>query len=59
MKQFSCGAVVPGCQRQFRAVSEVDILAEVAVHAREDHGLATVSPAMVDLVRGNIRTVAA
>ena len=42
MKQFSCGDVVPGCQRTFRASDEQTILTLVHGHAIDDHGLASV-----------------
>lgn len=59
MKQFSCGAVVPGCQRQFRCVSEAELLAQVTVHARDDHGLEALPPALVRQVREQIVSFAA
>jgi len=55
MKQFACGDVVPGCDARFAGASEDDILAEVAVHAGRDHGLATVPPELVSQVRASIR----
>ena len=54
MKSFSCGDVVPGCQRSFTAEDESGILAAVAAHASADHGLATVPPELVDQVRAHI-----
>jgi predicted small metal-binding protein len=54
MKSFSCGDVVPGCQRHFTADDENGILAAVAAHATADHGLAAVPPELVDQVRGSI-----
>jgi predicted small metal-binding protein len=57
MKEFSCGAVVPGCSAVFHAQDDNGILEQVAVHARDDHGLETVSPELVDAVRANIREI--
>jgi predicted small metal-binding protein len=54
MKQFSCGDVVPGCSRTFTASSEQGILAAVAIHARDDHGLVDIPAALVEQVRGAI-----
>lgn len=54
MKEFSCGAVVPGCTAQFSAESEESILAQVAEHARVDHGMQSVPPEVVDQVRARI-----
>ena len=53
-KVFSCGDVVSGCQAQFTADTESDILQQVAAHAREDHGMDSVPPAIVDQVRAHI-----
>jgi predicted small metal-binding protein len=55
MKSFSCGAVVPNCTATFTGDSEGDILAQVAEHARRDHGMATVPADVVDQVRSHIR----
>ena len=54
MKQFSCGAVVPGCTASFSAESEQEILSQVAEHARADHGMDDVPPEVVEQVRANI-----
>jgi predicted small metal-binding protein len=59
MKQFACGAVVPRCHAVFMAESDEDILAQVADHAREDHGIEVASPELVSAVRQNIVTLAA
>jgi predicted small metal-binding protein len=55
MKEFSCGAVVPGCEAKFEAESEDQILAQVAEHAKADHGMDEVPPEVVGQVRENIR----
>jgi len=57
MKQFSCGAVVPGCTASFSAESEQEILGQVAAHAKRDHGMADVPPEVVEQVRANITDV--
>jgi predicted small metal-binding protein len=54
MKEFSCGAVVPGCSARFEADSEEEILQQVAVHAREAHGMEEVPPDVVQQVRQGI-----
>lgn len=59
MKQFSCGAVVPGCTATFTGTSDDDILGQVATHAKEDHGMTEVPDAVVDQVRQNIQEVPA
>lgn len=57
MKQFSCGAVVPGCDAKFSAESEEEILGQVAQHAREAHGMETVPPDVVAQVQAKIEDV--
>lgn len=54
-KVFSCGDVVSGCQAQFTAATEADILQQVAAHARADHGMESVPDAVVDQVRAHIQ----
>jgi len=56
MKQFSCGDVVPNCTRTFLAPTDEEILAAVAAHARDDHGLTDIPPELVDQVRRHIRS---
>ena len=53
MKTIACGEVVPGCQHQFSAETEDDLLAQVGKHAAEEHGL-EVTPELVDAVRAKI-----
>jgi len=57
MKTFACGDVVPGCTAHFTAADESAILGLVAQHASADHGLAHVSPELVDAVRAAVVTV--
>ncbi len=56
MKQFACGDVVPSCGRTFTAPTEDDILAAVAGHARDDHGLTDIPAGLVDQVRAHIHS---
>jgi predicted small metal-binding protein len=57
MKQFSCGAVVPGCTATFTGETEDEILGQVAVHAREDHGMDEVPDEVVEQIRAKIAEV--
>ncbi len=57
MKQFSCGAVVPGCTATFSGETDDEILGQVGAHAAADHGMPTVPEEIVDEVRANIKTV--
>lgn len=54
MKEFKCGALVPGCAAVIEGDSEASILERVAVHARDAHGMDEVPPEVVDQVRANI-----
>ena len=58
MKEFSCGDVVPGCSARFTARTTDEILAAVATHARDDHGLADIPDELVQQVKSNIRDAA-
>ncbi len=55
MKSFACGEVVPNCEASWVCSDEEEILARVARHAREDHGLDAISPELIDSVRSHIR----
>jgi predicted small metal-binding protein len=54
MKTFACGAVVPGCTATFEAENDDGILEQVAVHAREEHGLSEVPDELVRQVLANL-----
>jgi predicted small metal-binding protein len=54
MKEFCCGVVVPGCWATFEGESEDEILRQVAVHAREVHGMDEVPPDVADEIRAEI-----
>ena len=54
MKRFACGDVVPGRQARFSGDSDDAIVAQVAVHARHDHGLEELTPDLVASVRAAI-----
>ena len=54
MKHFNCGEIVPGCEWTIDGESDDEILAGVADHARETHGMDEVPPDVADRVRGLI-----
>lgn len=58
MKEFFCGAVVPDCTARFEAETEAAILAQVALHAHDDHGMEHVPDSVIEAVRGHIREIA-
>jgi predicted small metal-binding protein len=54
VKQFACGAVMPGCDARFEARTEEELLRQIGQHAHEAHGLDEVPTELVDQVRANI-----
>ena len=56
MKHFRCGDVVPGCTRLFTGTEE-DILAQVARHASDDHGLIELPTGMVAQIQSTMTPV--
>ncbi len=54
MKEFRCGDLVPGCPTTFHGESEEEILQQVEVHARDEHGMDEVPPEVADEVRAGI-----
>ncbi len=54
MKEFRCGDIVPGCPTKFEGESNDEILEQVAVHARDEHGMDEVPPEVVDQVVARI-----
>lgn len=58
MKSFACGDVVPGCEARWVCSSEDEVLAQVARHAAEAHGVPQPPAELVAAVRARIVTVA-
>jgi predicted small metal-binding protein len=54
MKEFRCGALVPGCWATFQGESDDEILRQVVVHAREQHDMEQVPPEVVDEIVAGI-----
>ena len=54
MKEFRCGDLVPGCPTTFQGESEEEILQQVEIHARDEHGMDEVPPEVADEVRAGI-----
>lgn len=54
MKEFRCGALVPGCWAIFQGETDDEILRQVVVHAREEHGMDQVPPEVVDEIVSEI-----
>jgi predicted small metal-binding protein len=54
MKEFKCGDLVPGCDFVIEGESDDQILEEVAVHVREEHGMDEVPPEVQDTIRASL-----
>ncbi len=54
MKAFLCGVLVPGCEAGFEAETEPELLAQIAAHARDEHGMHEVPPEVLDAIRATI-----
>lgn len=50
MMLFRCGDVVPGCDRDFYG-DEHDVLAQVAMHVRHEHGLREMPEGLAGVVQ--------
>lgn len=55
--RLTCGDAMPGCTARFEDESREEILRQVTVHAKRDHGVADVTPEMLDAIAANIVTV--
>jgi predicted small metal-binding protein len=54
MREFKCGDLVPGCGTVIEGESDDEILEQVAVHARDAHGMHEVPPEVVDTIQAAI-----
>ena len=52
--KLACGDAMPGCSARFEEDSREQILEQVAVHAREAHGVTDVTPEMLEMIGANI-----
>ena len=52
--RLSCGDAMPGCTARFEDESKDEILRQVTVHAQRDHGVAEVTPDMLEATSANI-----
>jgi predicted small metal-binding protein len=57
VKEFSCGQVVPDCDARFQGETEEEVLQQVAVHAKEAHGMDDVPPEVLEQVKAGISEV--
>jgi predicted small metal-binding protein len=54
VKEFRCGVLVPGCWATFQGETDDEILRQVVVHAREEHGMDQVPADKVEEIRAEI-----
>lgn len=54
MKELRCGDIVTGCSHKMQGETEDEVLAKAAEHAKQAHGVQTVSPELAAKVRANI-----
>ena len=54
-KHICCGAIVPDCTFEATATTEEELLKKVAEHAAHVHGVAEVTPELLDKVKAAIQ----
>ena len=52
---IACGDVMPGCAATFEADTQDELLALVAPHAAEVHGVTEITPEVLEAVSGAIK----
>lgn len=52
---LACGDVVPGCTTKLEADSEDELMAQVADHARDQHGVTEITPELATQVKGAVQ----
>jgi len=53
---LACGDVVAGCDSKLEAGSEDELMAQVADHARDEHGVTEISPELAEQVKGAVKS---
>lgn len=54
-KVLHCGDLMPGCDFKAEGASEDEVLQKAAAHAKNAHGIETVTPELVERVKGAIK----
>jgi predicted small metal-binding protein len=52
---LACGDVMPGCDATFSAETEEGLLAQVAPHAADAHGVTEITPDVLEAVKRAIK----
>ncbi len=53
---LACGDVVPGCATTLEAGSEEELMARVADHARDEHGVTEITPELAEQVKAAVKS---
>ena len=54
-KMMKCGDLMPGCNAVIEGKDETEVMAKASEHARQKHGVKTVSPDMAAKVKAAIK----
>jgi predicted small metal-binding protein len=54
MKEFQCGALVPGCDWHTRHGDEAEIMRRAVEHMRKAHGETVIRETMIEAIRSRI-----
>ncbi len=54
MKEFQCGALVPGCEWHTRHEDEAEVIRRATEHMRQSHSEMTISETTVEAIRSRI-----
>lgn len=54
MFKIACGDVMPGCAARFENADRNDLLAHVARHAAEAHGITEITPPVLALLESKL-----
>lgn len=53
---LACGDVVPGCATTLEAGSEEELMARVADHAHDEHGVTEITPELAEQVKAAVKS---
>lgn len=59
MKEFQCGALVPGCEWHTRSEDEAEVIRRATDHMRKSHGEMEIGETTVEAIRSRIEKVKA
>ncbi len=56
--KLACGDVMPGCTARFENTDRDQMMAQVAAHARQAHGIDEITPEVLQAVESKVAVVA-